>query len=275
MADTYFAAPQQRTIDGTVVEWFTPNELARGPWDPDACHGGPPTALLVRAMERAVPAMRLVRVTVDLAKPVPMAGFSITTEVTRSGRSVAGTAASLRDVEGVVRATAIGLHIAPLDTPMFDGTLDNAGVDWPRPADAEPGGFPIRKVAHDRTSFRDSVEMRYPEGGNGGGIGANTVFMRTAGIVDGEDASPFQRICPLSDCGNAFSRHAEGDEISFINPDLAIALHRDPVGEWFGLRAVSQWQPTGIGVVTSTLFDEAGPVGTASQTLVLRPVQDG
>jgi hypothetical protein len=271
VSDTYFAAPELRTIDGTDTEWFTPNDLARGPWDPEACHGGPPTALLVRAMERAVPAMRLVRVTVDLAKPVPMAGFSIHATVTRSGRSVAATAVTLRDVDEVVRATAIGLHIATLDTPMFDGPLDNAGVEWPRFADAVPGTFPIRKIRHGLLGFRDSVEMRYPQGTVAGDIGSSTVWMRTIGIVAGEEPTPFQRICPLADCGNAFSRHAEAETVSFLNPDLAIALHRSPVGEWLGMQSVSQWQPDGIGLVASTLFDDSGPVGTATQTMLLRP----
>lgn len=271
MAETYFPAPERRTIDGVEVEWFTPNEFARGPWDPDACHGGPPSAVLVRAMERAVPAMRLVRVTVDLAKPVPMAGFSIHTDVTRSGRSVAATRVTLNDGEGRVRATAIGLHIAALDTPMFDGMRDNAGVRWPRLADAAPGAFPIRRIRHDLTGFRDSVEMRYPPGSAAGDVGSNTVWMRTIGIVAGEQPTPFQRICPLADCGNAFSRHADADGVSFVNPDLAIALHREPAGDWLGMRSVSQWQPDGIGLVASTLFDDAGPVGTATQTLLLRP----
>lgn len=272
MVDTYFAAPEPRTVDGVDVDWFTPNEFARGPWDPDACHGGPPTALLVRAMERAVPTMRLVRVTVDLAKPVPMAGFSIRTDVTRSGRSVAATTVTLSDADGRVRATAIGLHIAALDAPMFEGTLDNAGATWPRLVDAVPGAFPIRKIRHGLTGFRDSVEMRYPPGTVAGEIGSSTVFMRTIGIVAGEEPTPFQRICPLSDCGNAFSRHAEAEAVSFVNPDLSIALHRSPVGEWLGMRSVSQWQPDGIGLVASTLFDDAGPVGTATQTMLLRPV---
>ena len=72
--------------------------------------------------------------------------------------------------------------------------------------------------------------------------------MRTAPLLPDETPSPFQRICPLADCGNAFSRHAEPWEIAFVNADLTIALHRDPVGEWLGSRAVSWWQPSGVGL---------------------------
>ena len=30
---------------------FTATQYSRGPWTEDACHGGPPTALMVRALE--------------------------------------------------------------------------------------------------------------------------------------------------------------------------------------------------------------------------------
>jgi hypothetical protein len=95
--------------------------------------------------------------------------------------------------------------------------------------------------------------------------------MRALAPLPDEQPSPFQRICPLADCGNAFSRHADPDRVQFINADLTIALHRDPVGEWLGSRAVSYWQPSGVGLADALLFDEHGPVGRALQTLLLRP----
>ena len=53
-------------------------------------HGGPPTALLVRALERAVPGHATGRgFSVDLGRPVPMAGFTIATQVTCAGRATA------------------------------------------------------------------------------------------------------------------------------------------------------------------------------------------
>jgi hypothetical protein len=33
---------------------------------------------------------------------------------------------------------------------------------------------------------------------------------------------------------------------------------------------VSHWQPSGIGVALATLFDTAGPVATATQTVLLQ-----
>ena len=143
---TFFETPTDEA-DG---EWFTPTDHSRGPWDGDSCHAGPPTGLLVRSMERALPDVRLARITVELAKPIPMAGFHIAAEVTRRGRTVATTRATVVDGEGEVRATATGLHAAIQQPPLFDGPLDNSGVPTPRLADARPGPVPDRRSAQPR-----------------------------------------------------------------------------------------------------------------------------
>ena len=265
MPDTFF----NREVRADGGEWFSPTDHARGPWDPDACHGGPPTGLLVRALEHAVPGMRLARISVDLARPIPMAGFTIVSEVVRAGRATANTAASLVDADGKVRATATGMHLAPAGEPMFEGSIDNSGAVTPRLADSTPGEFPISRVAHDQPGFRGAVEIRYPPGEDNT-PGATTVWMRALPLLPDEETTPFQRISPLADCGNAFARNAEPTQVQFVNSDLVIALHREPVGEWLGSSATAVWQPTGIGLADAQLFDDEGPVGRALQTLLLR-----
>ena len=268
MPDTFFTSSRRQ--DGS--EWFSPTDHARGPWDPDACHGGPPTALLVRALERAVPGMRLARVSVDLGRPVPMAGFTIATEVTRAGRATANASAALLDAEGD------GPRHGNRHAPLRGSEADLRGAHGQqRRADPAAGrqharSVPRRSGVHDRPGFRGAVEIRYPPGENEA-PGATTVWMRTVGLLPGEEMSPFQRISPLADCGNAFGRLAEPDQVQFVNTDLLIALHRDPVGEWMGSRAVSAWQPSGNGLADALLFDDEGAVGRALQTLLLRPAR--
>ena len=94
--------------------------------------------------------------------------------------------------------------------------------------------------------------------------------MRTVPLLPDESPSPFQRICPLADCGNAISRNADPTSIAFMNTDLTVLLHRPPVGEWLGMDSVSRWEPTGIGMSDSLLFDDLGPVGRALQTLIIQ-----
>lgn len=203
-----------------------------------------------------------------------MAGFTIHAEPVRGGRTTANTTASLVDAGGRVRVTATATHLAAKTGAMFEGRLDNAGVETPHVADAAPGDFPIGPFAHGLPGFRNAVEVRYPPG-ESPGPGATTVWMHTIALLPGEEMTPFQRICPLADCGNAFSRHAEPEQVRFVNIDLVIALHRDPLGEWMGSRATSAWQPSGIGLVEALLFDDEGPVGRALQTLILRPASSG
>ena len=94
----------------------------------------------------------------------------------------------------------------------------------------------------------------------------------TVPILADEEPSPFQRISPLADCGNGVSYNEYLDRVAFLNVDLTIALHRDPVGEWHAARAVSHWQSDGTGLSDAELFDTEGVVGRALQTLLLNPV---
>jgi len=267
MLESYFTVER---VDGGD-EWIVPTALSRGPWDEQACHGGPPTAMLVRALERAIPTQRLARISVELSSPVPMSGFRIETKVVRTGRATSQSSAAIVDSSGAVRSSAIGLHIRASGEPIVPDPLDNSELDLPQSVDAIPGEFPMRAAMPDWVGFARSVEVRYPPG-NGADGGHTTVFMRTVPLLPDEIPSPFQRIAPLADCGNAFSRHANPDELQFINADLVIALHRDPVGVWLGSRSSSQWQPGGVGLADALLFDDHGPVGRALQSLLLRAV---
>jgi hypothetical protein len=246
-------------------EWIVPTDLCRGPWDPDACHAGPPTGMLARAAERLVPGQRLARITVDLIRPIPHAGFRVTADITRAGRTVSTTALVIVDGDGRVAATARGLHMAPQPTAALPTTT----ADTPRLADARPGEFAIRRGVHDLPMFAEAVEMRYPAGEDHE-PGPTTAWMRTVPLLPGEDVSGFARICPLADCGNAISRNAEPGGVAFLNTDLTLLLHREPVGEWFGTQSVSRWEPDGFGMSDSLLFDDRGPVGRALQTLIVR-----
>jgi hypothetical protein len=51
----------------TGADVFAPTEATTSPWDESAQHGGPPTALLATAMERAIgdPQMRMARITAE------------------------------------------------------------------------------------------------------------------------------------------------------------------------------------------------------------------
>jgi hypothetical protein len=255
-----------RELDGDT-EWFRPTDACRGPWSSDACHAGPPTGLLARASERLLPDQRLVRLTVDLTRPIPHAGFRIRAEVTRAGRTVSTTSLSIVDASGKPVVAATAMHVTAGDV----GHLPTSPYPTPVFADATGDRFPIPSARHGLPMFDSGVEVRYPPG-EVPEPGPTTMWMRALPLLPDEPGSGFQRICPLADCGNAVSRNAEADSAAFMNTDLTIVLHRDPVGEWFGMDSTSRWEATGHGMSDSLLFDERGPVGRALQALLVQPL---
>ncbi|HKJ54464.1 MAG TPA: thioesterase family protein [Nitriliruptoraceae bacterium] len=264
MADeAYFS-----TTDGT---WFVPSDLARGPWDPDACHGGPPTALLIRAIEHLGLAHRLTRLTVALHRPVPMAGFGVRATTDHAGRTAATATATIEDGNGRRCVTANALLITPeaLRTP-------SAPIDAPVFADAVPGAFTVRSDRHDGLRFfSHSTDVRHQPGAGDWhptDLGPATMWMRTVPIVAGEEPSPLQKLGPLADCANGISFNAPVEEVSCVNPDLTLTLLREPVGDWFASRAATHSGNDGIGFSDAHLFDTEGLVGRVTQSLVLRAV---
>lgn len=90
--------------DGDVFCGLDP---ARGPWSVDHCHAGPVAALAARAVERAVAQVgadgwQLARLTLDLIRPVLVAGVRVTAEPVRQSRSLATMAVTVTGVDGKV-----------------------------------------------------------------------------------------------------------------------------------------------------------------------------
>src|SRR5260370_6634733 len=70
---------------------FRATQATAGPWSADAQHGGPPSALAARELERHEPVdgMRLARVAVDILRPVPVAALAARTRTVRAGKRIA------------------------------------------------------------------------------------------------------------------------------------------------------------------------------------------
>lgn len=242
------------------------NDAARGPWSADACHAGPVTAVIARALEHRVADKQLVRLTVNFRRSVPMAGFRLEAEVEREGRTTTSAIATLSCPNGRICAVASSLHLAAHDY----GELPTASLPQPVFGEAAAGGFPVEKAVHGLPFFSSGIEVAYPPE-ESGSPGPTTLWMRTVPIVESETPSPFESLCPLADCGNGISRNAEFDAATFVNPDITIVAFRLPTSEWLASKAISFWEPTGIGLSQAQLFDTRGALGYALQTLVVTP----
>ncbi|HKA29294.1 MAG TPA: thioesterase family protein [Candidatus Binatia bacterium] len=248
---------------------FVPTELARGPWTPEALHGGPPAALLAGCAER-VPggeSMMISRLTVELLRPVPVFPLSVETRLLRPGRKVqlVGVSIHAGEVE-VARATA--LRIRTLDLPLPPDVVQLAPP--PGPERGEPGGSAWRGLIDYPAFHNQGVEHRFVAGSfDRPGPSTDWIRLRVP-VVAGEETSPLARVAAVADFGNGVSWVlSRNDGWQFINPDLTIGLHRMPSGEWVCLEADTAVEPTGIGQAHSRLWDECGALGWAIQSLLL------
>jgi len=245
---------------------FVPTELTRGPWSAQAQHGGPPAALLARALERADPgpAEFMARLTVELLRPVPLAPLTVETRTVRPGRKVQWLEASLlADGTEVARASALRLRFDPeLALPV----LDPEPLRVPPPSEGSPYTieFPNTSVG-----FWQAMELRVAAG-SFADVGEATIWFRlVVPVMAGEEPTPLQRVAAAADFGNGVSAALERGRYLFINPDLTIYLHRLPVGEWVALEARTHAEAAGVGLAESALHDERGRIGRSLQSLLV------
>lgn len=249
---------------------WTPTDFARGPWSPDALHGGPVAALLARTAEHTGDddagdgvAWQPARLSVELLRPVPVAPLLATGTLTRPGRKVQLVDAELRTADAGLVASARLLRVR------------DAGVPAPVTTAAEqlppgPGSAPAAEMAGEWPAFHShGAEHRFVAG-TFGEPGPATDWIRLAvPVVPGEEPSPLQRVAAAADFGNGISGVADFASMLFINPDLTIHLHRPPAGEWVCLQAVTWMEDRGLALAESRLWDERGPVGRSLQSLLV------
>jgi hypothetical protein len=63
---------------------------------------------------------------------------------------------------------------------------------------------------------------------------------------------------------------ADPRQVAFPNVDLTAHLFRQPEPGWLGFDTTVSFGPTGLGLTSTVLHDEAGPIGTVAQTLTVR-----
>ena len=246
---------------------FVASELARGPWDPNAQHGGAPAALLMRAFERldGPPGLAIARVTYEFVRPVPLGELSVDASVIRPGRRVQLLEGAIAGPDGVEVVRARALRVAAADTGGVT-TEEIALPPGPEAGRANPLAPP-----HGLPMFApDAIEIRFVDGTFGGGPSTAWFRLRFP-IVAGEDPSPLQRVAAAGDFGNGISAALSWDKYLFINPDLTLYIEREPVGEWIGLDARTVLAEGGIGTAESLLFDQRGRIGRAIQALLVAP----
>ncbi len=239
-----------------------------GPWDARAQHGGPPSALLGRAIQRFAPRddMIVARFTCDILGAIPVGEIRVQARLARPGRSVelleATATAGGREV-----AWATAWRVLRAESPAVP---PRSGMPPGLPGAASPmapGGWV--------DGYLSAVEWR-PAKGHFTQRGPATVWARMRyPLVADEETSPLERVLAIADSGNGISSELDLLRWHFINPELTVHLHREAAGEWICLDAQTVISSGGAGLATSTLSDLTGPVGVGAQSLLIAPRRAG
>ncbi len=265
-------SPRRPGHDVAVTPFYVGDGPARflsqpstaGPWGPDSQHGGPPAALLTRAVEaldrdhdRTVG-----RFTMELLGPVPVGPLAVEASVVRPGRSVDMCAATLYDVERDRPCATASVWLFPTGD-QGPGREDLALPHTPR------DGVPKDPPASWTGGYLDAVEWRWVTGAVTE-PGPGVVWMRpSVRLVDGEPMTPMQRLMSCVDSASGVSAALDPASWAFLNTELTVHVLRPPVGEWVCLDAHTTLSSGKVGLATSHVYDERGLVARSAQALLV------
>lgn len=235
---------------------YQPTDAARGPWDPKSLHGRVIAGLLGAEIERlhGDPDFIPARLTADMYRLPDLSPVEVTTRVVREGRRIKVVDAEfISGGKSAGRATCQFLR----RTERPEGnvwTPDN--WDAPKPAD-------IPVPADPRMGMGGMWAMRPIEGAFGT-VGARKTWMaEVRELVEGRALTPFVRVAVSADFASPFAN--AGDQgLKYINSDVTVYLHREPVTEWIGYEVINHGSTAGVAIGECFLYDEEGPIGSAS-----------
>lgn len=243
---------------------FQPTPHVGGAWNIEEQHIAPALGLLVHAVEserdqRRDDRLVIGRLSYDILGTVPVTPCDIEITVLRSGRTIELVEAVLsHGSKAIVRLRAWLMQSG--DTTAHAGT-GLTSIDPPEafdpwdPSTLWPGGF-IASA---------EVRRRQQEPGRG------AYWVRTEiALIKDESVSALASFAGLFDIANGMTVRADPREIAYPNLDLTAHLIREPVGGWLGFDTTVSFGPNGVGLTSSTLHDEMGPIGTLSQILTIR-----
>jgi Thioesterase-like superfamily len=254
MGDAYY-----ERLDATR---FLPTAHAGGAWRDDEQHFAPVSGLITHAIERhaAGGALLVGRLTFEILGVIPAQESTVLVETVRRGRTISLVEATMTVAgRAVVRARA--WLMARQDTAAVAG-----GAPAPLPPreqlpvwhgpDTWPGGY-IASIEARRSA--DAVPGR-----------AQAWLSTPVALVAGEPVGALARFVGLVDTANGIAVRQPPGEWMFPNLDLSVHLYRQPTGSAVGLDTTVVFGPDGVGLTSSVLHDEQGPVGRAEQVLTVR-----
>lgn len=249
----------------TGAHTYEPTEHVGGAWDLQTQHIAPLLGLLAHEVEadqerRRSDGLLISRLSYDILGPLPLEEVEVAVTVSRPGRSIELVEAVA--TQGGRPATVLRAWLLePRDTATLAATdlRPIAPPDDMKPFDASalwPGGF----IA----SLEVRRDLRSP--------GRGACWVRTPHrLIADEEVSRLAAVAGILDVTNGMAVRAESAEVAFPNVDLTAHLFRQPAHGWLGFDIDVSFGAHGLGLTSSVIHDESGPIGTVAQTLTVRP----
>lgn len=252
------------THDHSAGGAYVPTRFARSAWSDDLVNGPAVVAAAARELEveHGLDDFQPARLTVDLFSPVRFEPLTVRTEDVRTGNRIRVSDARVEQGgKTVARATLVQLRRG--EQPP--GETWQSGQSLEPPAEAQ--GASLRSGSRAWFGSDDAAEPWSHEMGAHQGAGRKRFWLHPLDVVEGEEASPFQRAVTLAE-STSLMAHWGTEGIGFINADLTVALARLPRSADIGIQADEHISDAGVAVGSATLFDHDGVFGTGTVVAV-------
>lgn len=245
---------------------FAPTDHVGGAWADDEQHVAPAMGVLCHLVEDDHAERREIgdrlevsRLSYDILGLLRLAPVDTTVTVLRAGRTIELVEATMSQggraalvLRAWLVAPGVTAEVAGTALPSIPGPAE---LDPWDPTTVWPGGF----IA--------TAEVRRRQESPG----RAAYWVRSAVPLLDEPVSPTARVAGLLDIANGMTVRSSPGDVAFPNLDLTAHLFRAPVPGWLGFDTTVSFGPGGHGLTSSVVHDEAGPVGTVSQVLTVRP----
>jgi hypothetical protein len=248
IADPFF------TRDG---EAFQPGQISRGPWGGTTLHARVVMGLLAHEIERQFgdPDFVPARLTTDLYRMPDLSAATIEVRSVRQGGRI-----RVIDAEYLIAGVSYARATCQL---LRRGAQPSAQV-WTRPNWDAPSPDSIPRPQRGTGDLGGMWEIRPIGAGDVFASGAKRVWMREVRpLIGGEALTPFVRAALAVDFVSPLANSGEGG-LAWINSDANLYLARPMAGEWIGFEVADQQSRDGVATALCWLYDEEGPIGSAS-----------
>lgn len=241
------------TLDG---DHFVPTTAGRGPWNPNSLHGRVVIGLLGAEIERrhGDPEMIPARLTVDMYRLPDFSPVEVVTRVVREGYRIKVIDAEF--ISGGVSAGRATCQFLRRTEHPPGNVWKPADWDVPKPDEIAPppaNGHPMAGM----------WAMRTISGGFQSAERRRCWMSEVREIVEGRPLTPFSRVAVAADFASP-AAHVGDQGLKYINTDVTVYLHREPVGEWVGFEVTDHGATDGVAVGETRLYDVQGPIGLAA-----------